>query len=289
MLGFFRKLNQKRLSNRVLKKLITRQKKLKEFGLYAEAIYVKTQQGNFLVDPSDNFVSKSLLKNGKYGLEEISWATKFLKKNSHCLVLGGHIGTLVIPLSKLCKELTVFEANPNTFDLLSKNIQLNEIRNVNAFNKAVNYKVEPLKFLLNSDNSGGSKRLPINLAKGYFYDNPEEVLVDSIALDSFLKFKSFDLIFVDIEGSEFFAFKGMQKILRNSKVLITEFVPHHLRNVASISPLEFWNTLQPHFNHMFIPKSKLSFKGEKDILKQLNSIFNNNENHNNIVFSKLKL
>ena len=125
MLGFFRKLNQKRLSNRVLKKLITRQKKLKEFGLYAEAIYVKTQQGNFLVDPSDNFVSKSLLKNGKYGLEEISLATKFLKKNSHCLVLGGHIGTLVIPLSKLCKELTVFEANPNTFDLLSKNIQLN--------------------------------------------------------------------------------------------------------------------------------------------------------------------
>ena len=32
MLGFFRKLNQKRLSNRVLKKLITRQKKLKELS-----------------------------------------------------------------------------------------------------------------------------------------------------------------------------------------------------------------------------------------------------------------
>ena len=118
------------------------------------------------------------------------------------------------------------------------------------------------------------------------------VTVPGITLDSLFEKYSIthvDLLKVDIEGSEFFAFKGMQKILRNSKVLITEFVPHHLRNVASISPLEFWNTLQPHFNHMFIPKSKLSFKGEKDILKQLNSIFNNNENHNNIVFSKLKL
>ena len=289
MLDFFRNLNRKRLNNRVINKLNARQKKLKEFGLYAEAIFVKTQQGHFLVNPADNFVSKSLLDDGKYGSEEISLAAKFLKKNSRCLVLGGHIGTLVIPLSKLCKEITVFEANPQTYELLTVNLRLNEIQNVTAFNKAVNYKKEPLKFLLSRDNTGGSKRLPINPVKGYFYDNPEEIIVDSIALDSFMKFKSFDLIFVDIEGSEFFAFKGMQQILRNSKVLITEFVPHHLKNVASISPREFWNTLQPHFSYMFIPKSKLSFKGEKDILKQLTLIFNNNENHNNIVFSKLKL
>jgi len=289
MLEFFRNINRKRLNNRVINKLNHRQKKLKDFGLYAEAIFVKTQQGNFLVNPADNFVSKSLLNDGKYGSEEVSLAAKFLKKNSRCLVLGGHIGTLVIPLSKLCKEVTAFEANPLTFELLTANLRLNEIQNVIAFNKAVNYKKEPLKFLLSRDNTGGSKRLPINLVKGYFYDNPDEIIVDSIALDSFMKFKSFDLIFVDIEGSEFFAFKGMQKILQNSKVLITEFVPHHLKNVALISPLEFWNTLQPHFNHMFIPKSKRSFKGGDDILKQLTIIFNNNQNHNNIVFSKLKL
>ena len=289
MLGFFRKLNQKRLSYRVLNKLVKRQKKLKEFGFYAEAVFAKTQQGDFLVNPSDNFVSKSLLNKGEYGIEEISLASKFLKKKSRCLILGGHIGSLVVPLSKLCKEITVFEANPKTFELLTKNLKLNEIQNVYPFNKAVNYKDEPLDFLLSKDNSGGSKRWPKNPVKGYFYDNPEKIIVNSVALDNFLKCKTFDLIFVDIEGSEFFAFKGMQKILQNSKVLITEYVPHHLKNVASISPLEFWSTLHPHFNHMFIPKSKISFSGKEEILKQLVLVFNSNQSHDNIVFSKFKL
>jgi len=59
-------------------------------------------------------------------------------------------------------------------------------------------------------------------------------MVEGIVLDDFMKLKSFDLIFVDIEGSEYFAFKGMQKIFKQSKVLITEFVPHHLKNVSSV-------------------------------------------------------
>lgn len=91
---------------------------------------------------------------------------------------------------------------------------------------------------------------------------------------------------MDIEESEYFAFKGMQKIFKQSQVLITEFVPHHLKNVASISALDFWSTLSPHFNRMFIPKTQQSFKGSEKILEQLEVIFNANENHDNLVFSK---
>jgi FkbM family methyltransferase len=250
---------------------------------------VETKQGNFLVDPRDNFVAKKLLNNGEYSQHEIKLASLFLKKNSYCLLLGGHIGSLAIPLAKLCKEITIFEANPDSFELLNKNLLLNEIFNVKTFNKAVNHENKSLKFLVSKDNSGGSKRFPLIRASGYFYDNPKEITVDGIVLDEFLKHKSFDLIFVDIEGSEYFAFKGMQKIFKRSEVLITEFVPHHLKYVASVSVTDFWDTLEPHFKYLYIPESKMLFENSSKILKQLTLMFNNNKNCDNIVFLKTNI
>jgi hypothetical protein len=124
MLNFLKKINSLRLKHRNLKKLARRESELIKFGPNATAIFAKTRQGSFLVDPRDNFVAKKLLNDGEYGQDEIKLATRFLKKNSHCLILGGHIGSLVIPLSKLCEKLTVFEANPYSFELLNKNLLL---------------------------------------------------------------------------------------------------------------------------------------------------------------------
>ncbi len=288
MLNFLKKINYIRLKRRNLIKLRRREDALIKFGPNAKAIYVQTKQGVFLVDPRDNFVAKKLLNDGEYSQHEIKLASLFLKKNSYCLLLGGHIGSLAIPLAKLCKELTVFEANPYSFELLSKNLLLNEINNVWCFNKAVNHENKLLTFLISNDNSGGSKRYPLVKASGYFYDNPEEIKVDGINLDNFLKNKRFDLIFVDIEGSEYFAFLGMQKIFKKSKVLITEFVPHHLKYVSSISPEDFWATLKPHFNYLYIPNLNKFFKGPRSIVKQLRLMFENNKSYDNIVFLKNK-
>jgi FkbM family methyltransferase len=286
MLNFLKKINHLRLKRRNLQKLRSRENELIKFGPNAKAIFVETKQGDFLVDPRDNFVAKKLLNDGEYSQNEIKLASRFLKQNSYCLVLGGHIGSLVTPLAKLCKELTVFEANPDSFKLLNKNLLLNKIYNVQTYNKAVNHENKPLKFLVSKDNSGGSKRFPLIRASGYFYDNPREISVDGIVLDKFLKHKSFDLIFVDIEGSEYFAFKGMQKIFKQSKVLVTEFVPHHLKYVASVSVADFWDTLEPHFKYLYIPESKKFFVNSNNILKQLTLMFDNDKSYDNIVFLK---
>jgi FkbM family methyltransferase len=286
MLNFLKKINHFRLKRRNLKKLRSRENELIKFGPNAKAIFVETKQGDFLVDPRDNFVAKKLLNDGEYSQHEIKLASRFLKKDSHCLVLGGHIGSLVVPLAKLCKDLIVFEANPDSIKLLNKNLLLNKIYNVQTYNKAVNHENKLLKFLVSKDNSGGSKRFPLIRASGYFYDNPREIIVDGIVLDKFLKHKSFDLIFVDIEGSEYFAFKGMQKIFKQSKVLVTEFVPHHLKYVASVSVADFWDTLEPHFKYLYIPESKKFFVNSNNILKQLTLMFDNDKSYDNIVFLK---
>ncbi len=289
MLSFLKKINHIRLKQRNLKKLKSRENELLKFGPNAKAIFVQTKQGDFLVNPSDNFVAKKLLNQGEYSQNEINLVSRFLKKESSCLLLGGHIGSLVIPIAKLCKELTVFEANPDSFEFLKKNLLLNKTYNVQAYNKAVNHENKAIRFLISKDNSGGSKRMPLIKASGYFYDNPQKIIVDGVILDKFLKHKSYDLIFVDIEGSEYFAFKGMQKIFKNSKVLITEFVPHDLRYVASVSVDNFWATLEPHFKYLYIPESKKIFENSNNIAKQLKLMFNNDKSYDNIVFLKTKV
>ena len=286
MLNFLKKINHIRLQRRILEKLRRRKNDFTKFGPNAKAIYVQARQGNFLVDPVDNYVARVLLNDGELCQDEIKLASRFLTKDSHCLLLGGHIGSIVIPLAKVCKKLTVFEANPDSFELLNKNLLLNEIYNVQTHNKAVSNENKPLKFLINKDNSGGSKRFPLIKASGYFYDNPKQIKVDGVVLDGFLKNKSFDLIFVDIEGSEYFAFKGMQKIFKQSKVLITEFIPHHLKNVASASVDAFWSTLEPHFKYLYIPGEEKVFEDSKNILRQLAIMFNNDKSYANIVFLK---
>lgn len=289
MLNFLKKINHIRLQRRILEKLRRRKNEFTKFGPNAKAIYVEGKQGNFLVDPVDNYVAKVLLNDGELCQSEIKLASRFLKKDSYCLLLGGHIGSIAIPLAKLCKGLTVFEANPESFKLLSKNLLLNEIYNVQPYNKAASNENKPLNFLMSEHNSGGSKRFPAIKASGYFYDKPKRIKVDGVVLDSFLKNKSFELIFVDIEGSEYFAFRGMQKIFKRSRVLITEFIPHHLKNVASASIDDFWSTLEPHFKYLYIPGEKKVFKSSKDILLKLRLMFNTNKSYANIVFSKTKV
>jgi hypothetical protein len=81
----------------------------------------------------------------------------------------------------------------------------------------------------------------------------------------------------------------MQKIFKQSKVLITEFVPHHLKYVSSVSVEDFWATLKPHFNYLYVPDLNKFYKGSNNIVKQLTLMFNNNKSYDNIVFLKTSI
>ena len=112
---------------------------------------------------------------------------------------------------------------------------------------------EETDFVLNRTNSGGSKRMPKVKASMYFADHPDIVTLRAQALDAALPGIDFALVFMDIEGSEYFALKGMQKILSRAQTLFVEFLPHHLRNVSGVSPEEFVTPIEPHFSRLFIP------------------------------------
>jgi FkbM family methyltransferase len=201
------------------------------------------------------------------------------------LIVGAHIGAIAIPLSQQCGDLTAIEANPDTFQLLETNILLNKANNIKALNVAANDRTESVKFVANRANSGGSKRMPKIKHSMYFYDSPRIVDVPAASLDEFLPLHKFDLVIMDIEGSEYFALKGMQKILQSANALFIEFLPHHLKNVAGVTVTEFLKYISPHFDYLFVP-STLQRTTRQQFLPALQRMYDAGDGDDGLVFSK---
>ena len=259
--------------------------KRRMIGPHVEALLVSSKNGLFLVDVEDQTVGRKLSYNGEYGLDELARLQSAISPQSHVLVVGTHIGTLAVAISKHCAQLTAIEANPKTFRFLELNLLINACANVRAINIAASDKREAIQFVMNRTNSGGSKRLPVHRDYAYFYDSPEVISVNAVPLDELLAGQSFEAILMDIEGSEYFALKGMQTLLASARVLFMEFVPHHLKNVSGVSVPELLSTVTPHFSHLFIPSKNLRLSQEQ-FVPALQGMFDNDESDDGLEFSK---
>ena len=250
------------------------------------SVITRSANGVFAVDIEDRGVGKELRHNGEYGQDELERIFQYVGADDRVLVVGAHLGALVVPIAKHCKSVVAIEANPDTFGLLKTNLMLNDIANVSAHNIAASDKTEQLEFVAGRSNSGGSKRMPKVRAFEYFYDAPQTVTVEAHALDSYLDGENFSLVFMDIEGSEYFALKGMQDILRNTKTLFIEYLPHHLKNVSDVTPQEFLAQIEPHFETLFIPSKNIRV-GKPQLLTALQTMFERDEGDDGLVFAKV--
>lgn len=254
-------------------------------GPYTNGLLVNTDSGIYVVDPEDYAVGWELRKSGSYESEQLKRLKGLVNSDTRVLIVGAHVGTMAIPLADVCKHVTAVEANPQTFGLLEMNIKLNHLTNCDAFNIAASDSSSDIRFLLNKSNSGGSKRKPIIDQYIYSYDNPEEISVPGARLDDYFAGRSFDLIVMDIEGSEYFALKGMSRLLSESAALMIEFLPHHLRNISGVTVKEFLSTLMD-FQILTIPS--LNKKVElKEFAKVLEHMYSKDLIDDGIIFEKV--
>jgi FkbM family methyltransferase len=197
---------------------------------------------------------------------------------------SAHIGAVAIPLSMMCRELIAIEANPASCELLRLNVLLNERANMKIVHAAANDVNGTIDFVMNTHNSGGSKRMPKFRDEPYFYDNPTIATVPAKRLDDILD-QAFDLVFMDIEGSEYFAFVGMQRLLAHARTLIVEFLPHHLSRVAGITVDDFLTPLTSHFDHLTIPTTRRVVE-RQDFNSVLQEMYDRDQGDPAIVFHK---
>jgi len=253
------------LQNRTSKRLTRR------LGDGVSGLIVDAKNGRFAVDPADLEVGAKLRLHGAYGMDEVERIAGLIDETSSVLVVGSHIGSLVIPIARMCAKVVAIEANPHNYRLLETNIKLNDATNVEPHHVAASGKEETIKFQLNTVNSGGSKRVPVHNRYIYTYDNPEVIEVQACALDDYLGDHAFDLVLIDIEGSEYFAMQGMTSILGQTKTLIVEFLPHHITNVAGVALDDFLAQVPEHFTKLTVPTKNATYDRAEgtEVLKRM--------------------
>lgn len=255
----------------------------KKLGRNVKYVIAHSENGIMATDPEDLEVGHQLRANGSFGMNEVERINQFVDENSSVLIVGGHIGSLAIPISKSVKNCTVIEASPKNYELLKMNILLNNCENISAYNLAASESKGKIQFQMNSVNSGGSKRLPINNKFMYRYDDPKVIEVESETLDTLLEAKNFDLILLDIEGSEYFAMKGMPTLLANCSTLIVEFLPHHLTNVAGITVEQFLENIPKQMKRLTIPSRNQTVPVEQ-AGPTLQDMFDKNQGDDGLIF-----
>lgn len=257
----------------------------KMLGPHVTAVVVKTENGQFAIDPEDYEIGHALRKNGAYGQTDIQTLTPYLTPQARVLIVGAHIGTLAIPIAKKVAQVVAIEANPITYGLLQMNLALNSITNCQAINIAASHQTETLEFLISRANSGGTKRVPKLKKFMYYYDQPQTQQIQAVSLDEYLADQVFDVILMDIEGSEYFALLGMQRLLSDTQALMVEFLPYHLNDVSGVTVAEFVGAIAPHFSRLTIASQGVVLK-TPEFIPHLTAMMAAQQGDDGILFAK---
>jgi FkbM family methyltransferase len=132
-------------------------------------------------------------------------------------------------------QVFAFEPAPINFEILKKNIQLNNFNHIiHPIQKATGDRSGTITlFLYKHSDSHGMFRHPRAAVK-------ETVSAECITIDEFLGGRMVDVIKMDIEGNEPYALEGMKQTISRSDTLtlFTEFAPGFLR-LAGVKPEDY--------------------------------------------------
>ncbi len=172
----------------------------------------------------DNQDSLNLASGVVFEPNEVALIKEHVKKGDTVIDIGANIGYYTLLFAQLVGEsgqVIAFEPDPENFALLHKNIILNQYNNVKLLQKAVSNQNKQTYLYLCDDNKGMHRLYDSVCCRG-------RVEVETICLDDYLPkiVKKVDFIKIDIEGAEYDALRGMEKILYQQRPkLLTEFSP----------------------------------------------------------------
>ncbi|WP_424099163.1 FkbM family methyltransferase [Moorena producens] len=174
-----------------------------------------------------------------FGKPEYYLGERGALKLSECLTqysdafvdIGAHIGYFTFYVREkmaLDKPIFFFEPDPNLFNLIDKNVNLNELKNVHGFQAAISSKSGSIKFYKNlSDSSSGSITQDF-----YSKHEVQEITVQSTTFSNFLNKYSLNnvCVKVDVEGAESDFIKGAMTSLNDISYLIVEVLGPAINN-----------------------------------------------------------
>jgi len=172
-------------------------------------------QGSWMcVDDRD---SMQLTQRGIYEPEQTRLIKRLVKRGQTCLDIGANIGYFTLIMAKQAGQVHAFEPEPRNFDILQKNMALNNIQNVMLYNSAVAEASDKATLHLCGMNRGMHRLYQSH------WCNEGTVEVQTVRIDDLVQ--QADFVKMDIEGAELGALKGMEKLLERGTTVLMEFHP----------------------------------------------------------------
>jgi len=193
----------------------------------------------YVIKNSDDCIQKSLLRGNQWNESIYNFIVGSIQKKNlkHFLNVGCHIGTIALPIAKQIDKVSTIEAYPKTYQHLMENIKLNNLDNVHSYNFAVGNSVEEVYFMGEEEICPVEKcnRLKNNSGGMHIFTQRDidngirsSVLTDKKIIHKMEKLDNtdiddFDILLVDIEGSEYeFLLGAREKIMKNKPIIIIE-------------------------------------------------------------------
>jgi len=171
----------------------------------------------------------------------------FLKPHMTFVDVGAHVGYYTLLAAKRVAQVYAFEPDPESFELLARNINVNGYTNVKGFHAAVTDKMGRATLQVDSE-AWGNSLCSENVA------NPVQQLdVETVSLDELFASGSLGdhihLVKVDVQGAEELVLNGARKILTECRpIILMEVEPHRLRNMGT-EPSHLLESLERNYGY----------------------------------------
>ena len=232
----------------------------------------------FIVNSSDKTIGRGTYKSLRsFDSNILEQSLSILNSKKKILLdVGANIGNIGIYAvsNNYFEKCLAFEPEPRNFDLLKKNIFINDLSSkFEVFNLALDeFKKEEVVIKLSPDNYGDHR---IHNKQIDFKENREEIIVQSDTLDNICKNLNLQetILFMDTQGFEGQILLGAKNLIKNKIPIITEFWPYGLKKSGGIE--KFYEALKnSKYEHLYDLRLKrkrmpFSIKALKDIALEL--------------------
>jgi len=229
-------------------------------------ILVSAKHGQFWAWEND-LITNQLLQYGAHTRNELSMVIDHIEDDDIVLDIGAHIGTYSIPIALKAQKGRVFaiEADASSYELLSKNIHLNNLGS----------RIVVDNFLATGlENSYGSAQKIINNSGANYFvkKHSGEGVTCGVNLATWIAdrdLKKIHFIKMDVEGMEYELLSSILHILeRDQPKLYIEIVEDQLRRNEA-TPLEIQSLLDPIGYRYYVNRGDRNSDHDKYIMKEI--------------------
>lgn len=160
----------------------------------------------------------------KYEKVDSDMILKLTEDHYHILDIGANMGWYSLNIAKLYPntKISSFEPIPSTFQSLKRNIEINNIKNIEIYNFGFSNEEKNLTFYLQPESSVSASSVNITDST-----NTIEIICKVKKLDDFIceNNSTIDFIKCDVEGAELFVYQGgFKSIQKHLPIIFTEML-----------------------------------------------------------------